>query len=64
MKLSDLERHLRAEGCRLEREGGRHAIWLNPANRATAALPRHSEIKKNTVRRICGDLGIERPAGL
>ncbi|MCZ7581398.1 MAG: type II toxin-antitoxin system HicA family toxin [Fimbriimonadaceae bacterium] len=64
MKRSEFERHLRSSGCRLEREGGRHAIWLNAANGATAAIPRHNEIKRNTVRRICSDLGIEKPPSL
>lgn len=64
MKRSELERHLRNAGCHLEREGGRHAIWLNPANGATAAIPRHSELKRNTARRICSDLGIEKPPSL
>jgi hypothetical protein len=29
MKLADLERHLRAQGCTLHRQGGSHSIWLN-----------------------------------
>ena len=64
MKRSDFERHLRATGCQFEREGRRHSIWLNPANGASAAVPRHSELKRNTIRRICQDLGVEKPPGL
>ncbi|MCC6685627.1 MAG: type II toxin-antitoxin system HicA family toxin [Fimbriimonadaceae bacterium] len=64
MKRSELERHLRASGCRLEREGAKHAIWKNPMNGATSAVPRHAEVKRNTARRICIDLAILRPPGL
>ncbi len=61
MTKSELERHLRKYGCTLAREGGRHSIWVNPANGASAAVPRHRELKKNTARRICQDLGVEKP---
>ena len=30
MKLAELERHLRHQGCVLYREGGAHSIWFNP----------------------------------
>jgi hypothetical protein len=30
MKLRDLERHLRGQGCIFLREGGAHTVWLNP----------------------------------
>ena len=39
MKRRDLLRHLQAHGCRLEREGGRHSLWINPANGAVEAVP-------------------------
>ena len=61
MKRVDLLRHLSAQGCQAYREGGRHSIWWNPANRKTSAVPRHNEIVEPTVARICRDLGIERP---
>jgi predicted RNA binding protein YcfA (HicA-like mRNA interferase family) len=44
MKIRDLERHLRGHGCVLFREGGAHTVWLNPANRKIASVPRHREI--------------------
>ena len=31
VKLLDLERHLRAHGCRFAREGGAHTLWSNPS---------------------------------
>src|SRR4051794_2955529 len=37
MKRRDLERHLRAQGCRLSRHGSRHDIWVNALTLADAA---------------------------
>ena len=62
MKRNDLVRHLSAHGCQLLREGGRHSIFWNPANRKTSAVPRHSEIVEPVVNRVCKDLGIPRLA--
>jgi hypothetical protein len=45
MKLREPERHLRAHGCVLFREGGAHTVWLNPSNRKITSVPRHREIK-------------------
>jgi hypothetical protein len=42
----------------LFREGSRHSIYWNPANRQTSAVPRHSEIVEKLARKICKDLGI------
>ncbi|MEZ0325457.1 MAG: type II toxin-antitoxin system HicA family toxin [Fimbriimonas sp.] len=64
MSRGELERHLRSHGCAAMREGSRHTIWSNPALGRTAAVPRHQEIKRNTARRICDDLGIPRHPSL
>jgi predicted RNA binding protein YcfA (HicA-like mRNA interferase family) len=61
MKRTDLVRHLAANGCELFREGGRHSIFWNPANRRTTAVPRHAEVVEPVVNRICKDLGIPKP---
>ncbi len=61
MKLADLERHLRAHGCTLHRQGGNHSIWLNPANRKITSVPRHREVKENTTRAIFKQLDIPMP---
>ena len=61
MKLRDLERHLRQQGCVLFREGGAHTVWLKPAGRKIASVPRHREIKEGTVLGICKQLEIARP---
>ncbi|MGH7412002.1 MAG: type II toxin-antitoxin system HicA family toxin [Candidatus Methylomirabilis sp.] len=64
MKRRDFERHLRTHGCVLHHHGGRHDVWLNPANLAQAPVPRHHQIKRGTVFGICRILGIPRPTGL
>lgn len=61
MRRKDPLCHLRAQGCELLREGGRHSIYWNPATRMTSAVPRHSEIVEPVAIRICKDLGIPRP---
>jgi hypothetical protein len=58
LKLRDFERLLREHNCTKVREGSKHSIWENAAG-ATSAVPRHVEIKKNTARGICKDLGID-----
>ena len=61
MKRTDLLRHLRAHGCEIYREGAKHSLVRQLATNRVAALPRHTEIKDPTARRICDDLGIPRP---
>ncbi len=61
MKRRDLLAHLTACGCRLAREGGRHSWWENPALNKRSAVPRHTEISDVLARKICKDLGVERP---
>lgn len=43
MKRRDLERHLRAHGCRIIDEGSNHTRWGGP-RRARSVMPRHREI--------------------
>jgi mRNA interferase HicA len=61
MKRRHLIRHLEEHGCVLDKEGGRHTIYRNPANGRCAAVPRHREIKATTARTICDQLVIPRP---
>jgi mRNA interferase HicA len=58
IKPLDLGRHLRAHGCELLREGGRHAIWWNPENQKRASVPRHRQLPATTAKAICVQLGI------
>jgi len=59
VKLRDLERHLRAHGAELGREGSNHSIWRH--EEATSAVPRHREIKTSMARAICRQLGVPDP---
>jgi len=42
----------------LDRRGGGHDIFLNPANGRKAPVPRHKEIKETLVAQIRKQLGI------
>ena len=61
MKRRDLIRHLQKHGCVLEREGGRHSIWINPASGLIQAIPRHTEIGDFLAKGICKRLEISLP---
>ena len=43
MKLRDVERHLRGQGCVFFREGSAHTVWLNPSNRKIATAKSRKE---------------------
>ena len=58
MKRTALIAHLRANGCVLIREGGKHSWWGNPANKRRSSVPRHTEVDDHLARKICRDLGI------
>jgi predicted RNA binding protein YcfA (HicA-like mRNA interferase family) len=61
MKRRDLERHLRAHGCEVLRDGANHAIWANRQRDLRAPVPRHREVPAGTVRAICRQLGVPAP---
>jgi mRNA interferase HicA len=61
MKRHALLTHLRRHGCELLREGQRHSVVWNPANRQTSSVPRHTEIANLLAAKICKDLGIPPP---
>jgi len=65
LRRRDLERHLRAHGAEVLREGARHSVWAigGSESEQIAAVPRRNEIKTGTVRAICNDLGIPIPRG-
>jgi len=62
VKRKALEKHLRAHGCQLDHEGGKHAVWVNPVTGEISTVPRGNEIKKFTARAICKQLGVEQPS--
>jgi len=43
-------------GCYLKHEGASHALWINPKNGVTEAVPRHTEIKEPLARKILRNL--------
>jgi predicted RNA binding protein YcfA (HicA-like mRNA interferase family) len=43
MKRTELLKYLKAQGCELLREGGRHSWWHNPSQNSRSAIPRHSD---------------------
>ena len=61
MKRRDLLRHLRSNDCNFYREGGRHSIWKRNGLELYSQVPRHNEIARGTVRKICRDLQISVP---
>lgn len=63
MKRRDLLQHLQAHGCRFEREGGKHSLWINPATNVVEAVLRHVEIGKHLARKICRQLSVPAPRG-
>ena len=62
MKGRDLERHLRAHGCRFVDERSNLIRWAGPT-RVRSVMPRHREIDHRLARKICKDLGIPPLAG-
>jgi mRNA interferase HicA len=63
MKRRELLRHLQAHGCRLEREGSKHSLWVNKETGAAETVPRHVEIGKYLSRKICRQLSVPEPPG-
>ena len=58
MKRHELIGHLHEQGCRLDREGSRHSIYINPANGKKVPVPRHGEIDNRLARKICRQLEV------
>jgi hypothetical protein len=50
--------HLRLHGCRIEREGTRHTIFVNPDSGSKAPVPRHTEIDNRLAVKICQQLAV------
>ena len=61
MKRTKLLQHLQRHGCKFLREGGNHTIYTNRDGTRKTAVPRHPEVKPNTVRKICRDVDIPVP---
>ncbi len=61
MKRVDLIRHIQRHGCELLREGAEHTIFVNRAEKVTAAVPRHREISDILARKIMRSLKVPTP---
>jgi len=64
VKRRELEQHLRKHGASLVRHGSNNDIWEDQTGDKESQVPRHSEIKNNTARRILDDLGVPRHPSL
>ncbi|MBV5310644.1 type II toxin-antitoxin system HicA family toxin [Chromatium okenii] len=58
MKRKEFIRSLETQGCRLQRHGSNHDIFLNPINGKKQPVPRHSEIDDQLVKHIRKHLGL------
>ncbi|MBR5975850.1 MAG: type II toxin-antitoxin system HicA family toxin [Clostridiales bacterium] len=60
MKVSELKKLLKKNGCYKVREGGNHEIWYSPKTGQTFAVPRHNarEVPAGTLNSIRGLAGI------
>lgn len=61
MKRTKLLKHMHRHGCIFDREGRSHTIYTDADGTRKTAVPRHPEIKPNTVRKICKDMAIPPP---
>ncbi|MBZ0089067.1 MAG: type II toxin-antitoxin system HicA family toxin [Thermoanaerobaculia bacterium] len=59
MKRAAFLRELAQRGCVLHRHGGRHDLYLSPANGRKAPVPRHSELKNSLCRLIRRQLDLD-----
>jgi mRNA interferase HicA len=58
MKRNVLLKHLKENGCMLNREGAKHSIYFNIDTNVKAVIPRHPDINEITIIKICKQLGI------
>jgi mRNA interferase HicA len=61
VKRRDLIRHLEEHGCEFLREGGNHTLYINRTLKKASTVPRHNEINKDLVKKICKDLQVPPP---
>jgi len=61
MKRAKLVKHLQRHQCAPLREGARHTVFRKVGTNRQTAVPRHTEIHANMVRKICKDLDVPIP---
>jgi len=61
MKVSELTRLAKKQGCYVKRHGSEHDIWISPKTGNTARIPRHQskELATGTAQNIIKDLGLK-----
>ena len=61
MKVSELTKIAKKQGCYIKRHGSEHDIWINPKTGNTARIPRHQskEVATGTAHNIMEDLGLK-----
>ncbi len=61
IKVGELVRVIKRQGCQLKRNGGEHEIWINPKTGGEAQIPRHyaKELKIGTTQKILKDLNLK-----
>ena len=64
MSRRELMRHLATNGREALREGMRHTHVVNAKTGALSSVPRHNDLKRETARSVCHDLGIPVPPSL
>lgn len=59
MKVSELQKLLKKNGCYISRHGSNHDIWYSPITGKQFSVPRHSskEIKTGTLNSIKKEAG-------
>ena len=60
MKVRELERKLKAQGCYFVRHGKRHDLWFSPITNSPFPIPRHGakEVPDGTLVDILEQSGI------
>lgn len=61
MKVNELKKMLRANGCYFYREGSRHEIWISQKTGKKFSVPRHGtqDVPPGTLKSIKDSAGIE-----
>ena len=61
MNREALLRHLRQHGCELQREGGKHSVYVNRSSGKVSTVPRHRQVNDFLVKKICRALEVAEP---
>ena len=61
MKVSELKRMLKENGCYFVKDGGEHEMWFSPISGKKLRVPRHDakELPTGTKNRILKDAGLK-----